>query len=211
MRAQWGTTLWLAAVWVLLWGDLSVANVLAGLVLGYLVTHGLRMTPVDFHGRLRPLGLAHLVGRFLLDLVRASFEVSLIALRPRHVPRGAVIRVQLRSHSDLYLTMTAELCSLVPGSLVVEAHRVTGVLYLHVLDVEQSGGIEAARTVVLDQEERVLRAFASDEELAEAGLAPRGGTSRRIAGGGGAAGDGGARDGRGAAGPDGTTSTEVRA
>ncbi|MGW6128599.1 Na+/H+ antiporter subunit E [Cellulomonas sp. NPDC055163] len=199
VRAQWGTTLWLTAVWVLLWGDLSVANLLVGLLLGYLVTHGLRMTPIDFHGRLRPLGLAHLVTRFLLDLARASFEVSLIALRPRYTPRGAVIGVQLRSHSDLYLTMTAELCSLVPGSLVVEAHRVTGVLYLHVLDVEQSGGIEAARQVVLDQEERVLRALASDAELAEAGLAPRGGLR-----------GGGARGG-GAPGPGGTTSTEVGA
>jgi multicomponent Na+:H+ antiporter subunit E len=69
--------------------------------------------------------------------------------------------------------MTGELCSLVPGSLVVEAHRLTGVLYLHVLDVAQSGGIEAARQSVLDQEERVLRAFASDAELARAGLEVR--------------------------------------
>lgn len=173
LRAQWGTTLWLAVVWVLLWGDLSVANVLAGLLLGYLVTHGLRMTPIDFHGRVHPAALAHLVGRFLLDLVVASVQVSLLALRPRHVPRGAVIGVQLRSHSDLYLTMVGDLCSLVPGSLVVEAHRVTGKLYLHVLDVEQTGGIEAARRVVLEQEERVLRALASDEELAEAGLSRR--------------------------------------
>jgi multicomponent Na+:H+ antiporter subunit E len=171
--AQWGTVTWLAAVWVLLWGDLSVANVLAGVGLGLAVTHGLRMTPIDFHGRVHPLATAHLVARFGVDLVRASFEVSLLALRPRHVPRGAVIGVQLRSHSDLYLTMTAELCSLVPGSLVVEAHRLTGKLYLHVLDVEQSGGVERARRVALDQEERVLRAFASDAELAEAGLTRR--------------------------------------
>ena len=60
-----------------------------------------------------------------------------------------------------------------PGSLVVEAHRLTGMLYLHVLDVRQSGGIEAARQAVLDQEERVLRAFASDEELVAAGLGVR--------------------------------------
>jgi multicomponent Na+:H+ antiporter subunit E len=111
--------------------------------------------------------------RFAADVVRASFEVSLIALRPGYVPHGAVIGVQLRSHSDLYLTLTAELSSLVPGSLVVEAHRLTGMLYLHVLDVRQSGGIEAARQAVLDQEERVLRAFASDEELAAAGLGVR--------------------------------------
>jgi multicomponent Na+:H+ antiporter subunit E len=169
-HTQWPTILWLTVVWVLLWGDLSIGNVLAGLVIGLLVTNGLRMAPIDFHGRLRPVGIIRLFTRFALDLVRASFEVSLIALRPRYQPRGAVIGVQLRSHSDLYLTITAELTSLVPGSLVVEAHRLTGKLYLHVLDVRQSGGIEAARQSVLDQEERVLRAFASNDELAAAGL-----------------------------------------
>lgn len=170
-RFGWGTPLWLTVVWVLLWGSLSVANVLAGVVLALLVTTALRMQPIDFHGRVRPGRLAVLVARFVVDLVRASFEVAWVALRPRYVPRGAVIGVQLRGRSDLYLTMTAELCSLVPGSLVVEAHRLTGRLYLHVLDVRQAGGVEAARAAVLAQEERVLRAFASDEELAAAGLA----------------------------------------
>jgi len=172
-RTQWATVAWLTVVWVFLWGDLSVGNVLAGLLIALAVTTGLRMAPIEFHGRIRPVALVRLLVRFGADLVRASFEVSLIALRPRYVPRGAVIGVQLRSHSDLYLTMTAELASLVPGSLVVEAHRLTGMLYLHVLDVRQSGGIEAARQSVLDQEERVLRAFASDEELAAAGLGVR--------------------------------------
>ncbi|GEK23550.1 Na+/H+ antiporter subunit E [Cellulomonas xylanilytica] len=172
-RTQWATIVWLTVVWVFLWGDLSVGNVLAGLAIALAVTTGLRMAPIAFHGRFRPAGFLHLLGRFVLDLVKASFEVSLIALRPRYVPHGAVIGVQLRSHSDLYLTLTAELSSLVPGSLVVEAHRLTGVLYLHVLDVRQSGGIEAARQAVLDQEERVLRAFASDEELDAAGLGVR--------------------------------------
>lgn len=170
-RTQWATIVWLTVVWVLLWGDLSVGNVIAGAGLALLVTTGLRMAPIQFQGRVRPRGLLVLVARFVLDVVRASAEVSAIALRPRYTPRGAVIGVQLRSHSDLYLTLTAELCSLVPGSLVVEAHRLTGMLYLHVLDVHASGGIEAARRTVLEQEERVLRAFASDDELREAGVA----------------------------------------
>ena len=172
--AQWPTVLWLVVVWVLLWGDLSVANVLAGIAISLLVTRGLRMSPIDFQGTVHPFGLLVLVARFVVDLVHASFQVSLLALRPHRLPHGAVIAVQLRSHSDLYLTLTAELCSLVPGSLVVEAHRLTGRLYLHVLDVEQVGGIERARQIVLDQEERVLRALASDPELLEAGLTPVG-------------------------------------
>ncbi len=169
-RFTWGSVLWLTAVWVFLWGDLSVGNVLAGLVIALAVTGALRMAPIEFHGRVRPWGVVVLAARFAFDLVQASFEVAFIALRPGYTPRGAVIGVQLRSHSDLYLTMTAELCSLVPGSLVVEAHRLTGVLYLHVLDVRQAGGIERARQAVLDQEKRVLRAFASDAELRAAGM-----------------------------------------
>ncbi|MBO0898390.1 Na+/H+ antiporter subunit E [Cellulomonas sp. zg-ZUI222] len=169
-RFQWATVLWLTVVWVLLWGQVTWGNVVNGVLLGLLVTAGLRMTRVEFRGRVHPVGLLVLLGRFALDLVRASFEVSLVALRPRHTPRGAVICVQLRSHSDLYLTLTAELVSLVPGSIIVEAHRLTGRLYVHVLDVETSGGVEKARQNVLDQEARLLRALASDEELAEAGL-----------------------------------------
>lgn len=179
-RVQWVTILWLTAVWVLLWGEITWGNVVNGVLLGLLVTTGLRMTPIDFHGRVHPGALLVLLGRFALDLVRASFEVSLVALRPRYTPRGAVICVQLRSHSDLYLTLTAELVSLVPGSIIVEAHRLTGRLYVHVLDVETSGGIEAARRSVLDQEARVLRALASDEELADAGLS-RGRRMREVA------------------------------
>lgn len=173
-HVPWWEVGWLTAVWVLLWGDVSVGNVLTGVVIGVVVTVGLRMAPIPFHGRVRPLALVRLVGRFALDLVRASFEVAAIALRPGYTPRGAVIGIELRSHSDLYLTLTAELCSLVPGSLVIEAHRLTGTLYVHVLDVAWSGGVEAARRQVLDQEERVLRALASDDELAAAGLLPAG-------------------------------------
>ena len=171
-RPQWWAVAWLTVVWVLLWGDLTWANVLAGLVVGVLVTWGFRMSPIAFGGRVRPWRLVVLVVRFAVDLVVASFEVAALALRPGWTPHGAVIRVQLRSHSDLYLTLTAELVSLVPGSLVVEARRHTGVLYLHVLDVAHSGGVEGMRARVLAQEERLLRALASPAELAGAGLEP---------------------------------------
>lgn len=177
-RVQWWSVAWLTGVWVALWGQVSVGNVLTGVVVGTVVTTGLRMTPMDFHGRIRPWGLVRLLGRFAVDLVRGSLEVAVIALRIGYVPTGAVIGVRLRSHSDLYLTLTAELCSLVPGTVVVDAHRLTGTLYLHVLDVTHggqttSGGVETARAHVLAQEERVLRALASDAELVEAGLEVR--------------------------------------
>jgi multicomponent Na+:H+ antiporter subunit E len=169
LAVQWPTLVWLTVVWVLLWGDLSVGNVLAGLLIGAVVSVVLPLPPIAAGGTVRPLALLHLVARFAVDVVVASVQVGLQAFR-RRPPQSAVIRVRLRSTSDLYLTLTAELCSLVPGSVVVEAHRLTSTLYLHVLDVDGPDGIEAARGRVLAQEERVLRALASDADLADAGL-----------------------------------------
>ncbi|KGM08544.1 sodium:proton antiporter, partial [Cellulomonas bogoriensis 69B4 = DSM 16987] len=138
--------------------------------LAVVVTRLMPLPQVQFGGRVHVLPTAYLAYRFVIDLVVASAQVTYLAFRPGRAPRAAVIGVHLRSHSDLYLTLTAELCSLVPGSIVVEAHRVSSVLYIHVLDVDLAGGVEGARTNILDTEARVLRAFASDEELAAAGL-----------------------------------------
>lgn len=173
VAATQGLTIgWLTVVWVLLWGDLSVGNVLAGIGVALAVTATLPLPAIASGGRLRPIGLVALAAHFARDLVVASVQVAVLAFR-RRAPSSAVIGVRLRTSSDLYLTLTAELCSLVPGSIVVEAHRLTRTLYLHVLDVDTAGGVEAARQSVRNQEERVLRAFASDAQLAAAGLGAR--------------------------------------
>jgi multicomponent Na+:H+ antiporter subunit E len=88
-----------------------------------------------------------------------------LALGPGR-PRNAVVGVQLRSRSDFYLTVTAELVALVPGSVVIDARRSSSVLYLHLLDVGREGAIDAARRHVLAVEARVVRAVGSDEEIA---------------------------------------------
>lgn len=171
LAAQWPTILWLAVVWVLLWGDVSWGNIIAGLVIAVIVAVVMPLPPIAFHGRVRPLGILALFVRFAADLVVASIQVSVQAFRFGHTPRGAVVGVRLRSSSDLYLTLVAELSTLVPGSLVIEAHRLTGMLYLHVLDLESYGGVDKVRDDVHALEARVLRALASDEELAVAGVA----------------------------------------
>jgi len=171
LRYSVAATGWLTAVWVLLWGDLSVANVLAGIAVALVVGLTLRMPSVHFAGRVHVGPLLYLVVMFLWDLTVASVQVVRLAFQLDRLPHSAVIAVQLRSPVDLYMTLTAELTSLVPGSIVVEAHRTTGMVYVHVLDVGITRGLAAARAHVLDNEARILRALASDAELRAAGLA----------------------------------------
>ena len=171
IKLSWITIAWLTVLWVVLWGDLSWGNIVSGAVIATLVPALLPLPKVPFRGTVRLRPLLVLVSRFVSDLVWASFHVALLSLNPRHRPHGAVIRVELRTESQFFIAFTGIFSSLIPGSVVVEALRSIGVLYVHVLDVEAMGGLDKARQHVLDVEERLLRAFASHHELAAAGLA----------------------------------------
>jgi len=60
---------------------------------------------------------------------------------------------------------TAEIISIVPGSIVIDARRSTRVLYLHLLDVAEPDGISQAKQEALAVERRVLKAMGSKAEL----------------------------------------------
>jgi multicomponent Na+:H+ antiporter subunit E len=165
-RPQLRMSIVTAVLWVLLWGDLSVANLVSGFVLGLLITVVFPLPPIEHHGRFRLWPHTRLIAILLFDLVRSSFVVAAQAFHFGHTLRNAVVRVDLRTRSDLYLTLTSELVSLVPGSLVMEARRQESVLYVHVMDVRSEADIAAARREVLAAEERVVRSFGTDEEIA---------------------------------------------
>lgn len=156
----------LTLVWVLLWDGVSLFIVLTGALLAVLVGLVFPLPPIDLHGRFRVVGGAHLLARLLGDAFLASVDVVRLAFRFGTVPRSSIIRVHLRSRSDLYLTQTAELVSLVPGTIVLEVHRASSTLYLHVLGATDEVAVAEAVQAVLDAEGRVIRAFGSDAEIA---------------------------------------------
>ena len=173
---QISVVLWLAVVWVAMWGDISIANVLGGLLVGAAVSFVFPLPPLRMQLQVRPLRLVWLVVHLLGSVVVASVEVSVLTLRFRRVPRNAVIEVDLRTASDFVLTVVAEMSSLVPGSIVVEARRSTHTLFLHVLDADNEEGAERMRRQVLALERRVVLALGAEvDHLDLAVAAPVGG------------------------------------
>ncbi len=157
---------WLVLLWVLLWGTWSWANVLSGLLVAVLVTWFLPLPPVVEHARFRPLPVLRLVAWFVRDLLVSSVQVALLSLRPAP-PRAAVVGVQLRTESDLLLTLITQVVNLVPGTLVLDVDRTSRRLLVHVL--LRTGGedeVERHRRDVVVVEERVVRAFGSAREVA---------------------------------------------
>ncbi|WP_433393953.1 Na+/H+ antiporter subunit E [Micromonospora sp. KLBMP9576] len=155
----------LTIVWMLLWGTFSWANLIGGLVISVGLLAVFPLPPVTFAGRIRPVPLARFWVRFLRDLVVASVQIARLAVRFGHPPLSAIIAVPLRVNTDLNLTLTAEALSLVPGSLIIEADRATGTLYVHVIGVRSRDEVERFRQGVLDLEARIVAAVGSTEEL----------------------------------------------
>ncbi|SEP24405.1 Na+/H+ antiporter subunit E [Trujillonella endophytica] len=180
LRTQLPLLVWLVLVWMLLWGTLSWANLVSGAAVALLVTLLLPLPSTTGGTRVRLVGLLDFAGHFLLDLFVSGAQVAWLALRPglRH---SAIVRVQLRTNSDLVLTMVAEALSLVPGSLVLDLDREERSIAVHLLHVRDRDHVEQERADVLVVEARLIRAFGSaeDREALERDLAERG---RRVEG-----------------------------
>lgn len=163
-RLQLSAVVWLTLLWVALWGDVSAANIVSGLVIAVVVCLVFPLPPLRMHLRVRPLWLAWLVVRFLADVVLASVQVSWTTLQFHRRPQNAVVEVDLRTRSDFVLTVVAEMVSLVPGSLVIEARRSTHTLFLHVLDAKDQAGVDTMRRQVFALERRVVLALGAETE-----------------------------------------------
>lgn len=166
LRHQLPLLVWLVLVWILLWGTWSWANLLSGTMVALVVTVLLPLPAVVGGLRVRPLRLLGFLAHFLLDLTSSGAQVAWQALRPGQQRRSAIVRVQLRTDSDLLLTIIASTLSLIPGSLVLDLDRAERSIALHLLHVRNLEHVEREKAGILATEDRIVRAFGSAEEIA---------------------------------------------
>lgn len=177
-RVGWRSVLVGVVLWCVLWGKADLRTVLGGLVITGGVALVFPLPAVRFRGRIRPWQVLRLVGATLVDLVISSLRVAALAVNWRRRVTSAIVGVKLRTTSDLLVAVIVELIGLVPGSVVVEQFRTSSKVYVHVLDVPDVAHLTEAYTMVRTVEERVIRAFGTDEEVALLGRPPRDGTAR---------------------------------
>ncbi|WP_104086197.1 Na+/H+ antiporter subunit E [Arthrobacter sp. GMC3] len=158
--------IWLVIVWGALWQDFSLGNLVFGALIAIGVSKAFYLPPVELTGRFNVLRAAVFALRFLFDVTVASFEVLYLAVVRGPAIRNAVIAVPLRSKSDLMMTATGHVLSLIPGSLVVEVDRGTSTLYVHALNVATAEDAEKVRAGIQAIEAGLIRIMGSREEVA---------------------------------------------
>ena len=165
LRQELPLLVWLVIVWGALWQDFSPGNLLFGALLAIAVARLFYLPPVELSGRFNVLRAVPFAVVFLGKVVAASCQVFYLAVSQGPRVTNAVVAVPLRSHSDLMVTATGHVISLIPGSLVVEVDRSTSTLYIHGLNVRNGDDVLKLRKEVRDTEAGLIRIMGTKDEL----------------------------------------------
>lgn len=158
-----GIVLWLTALWLLLWGDLSWANVLSGLVVAIVVVSVARLPRLVRRddadvARVNVLATLWFHVYVLYKLVESNFILAWEIVTPRNRINAGVVAVPLRTESRMAMMAVANVITLTPGTMTIEVAGSPPVVYVNVLHLHD---IEKVRRDLLHIEELSVRAFGS--------------------------------------------------
>lgn len=162
--------LWLTLLWLVLWQDLTAANLLSGLAVALLASAVWPLPPQAgrLH-RVRPLALAAFTAYFAWRMLEANLILAREALTLDDTTRPGIIAVPLGDVSDLLATIVANAVTLTPGTLTLDMGTDPRTLYVHVLHLHDA---DRVRRDIRRFEQLALRAYGFDPAQADTGEAP---------------------------------------
>jgi multicomponent Na+:H+ antiporter subunit E len=145
----------LALAWAALQGEITLANLLIGYGVGYvilaLLAKGGVMSSTLAARTAHAVGLA---GFFVWELLLSNLRVAIDVLRPRTTIRPAVVAVPLDITSDGEILLLSMLINITPGSVTIDLSDDRRTLYVHVMHMASA---EASRREIKEGFERRVR------------------------------------------------------
>jgi len=164
--------IWLTSLWVALWADLTVGNVLGGLIVALVVVGVARPTGVTGLERtnFRPISALVYAGYFVWQLVKSNLVVAWEIITPGLKINRAILAVPMHTTSAGVVTLIANSVTLTPGTVTVyvaekpssDGGSVERTLFVHVLHFLD---VESVRRDVLQLERLAIKAFGHRNEL----------------------------------------------
>ena len=145
----------LALAWAALQGDITLANLLVGYGLGFVILALLAKGGVVPSTLAARTGHAvGLVGFFIWELLLANVKVAADVLRPRTGIQPAVVGIPLDVTSDGEILLLSMLINITPGSVTIDLSEDRRTLYVHVMHMKS---VEATRREIKDGFERRVK------------------------------------------------------
>ena len=143
----------LAALWVILWGDLSLYTIAVGFAFGYAVlwlfartvSRGGEGAMREAYGR-RVIGLVRFAGHFAWLLVKSNWQIAREVVTPGMGISPRILRYEVTGLNDAETTALSNAITLTPGTLVVDVRDSEGGrrhLYVHAIYAADRARAEA--------------------------------------------------------------------
>ena len=147
----------LALAWAALTGAFTVANLIAGFVLGYFALWVMQFVVATSSYFRKVRQIISLGFVFLWALIVANIRVSYSVLAPFSKMQPGIVAVPLDIRSDEEITLLANMITLTPGTLSIDLSDDKRVLYVHGMHVDDPE--EFRREIKEGFEKRVQEAF----------------------------------------------------
>ena len=143
----------LAFAWAALQAEFTLANLLVGHGVGYLILLGLERGGVLPESRyVGKVSLAVGLGLFFLwELVHANLRLAKDVITPRFSMRPGIVAVPLDATADSEILLLSALINLTPGSVALDVSPDRRFLYVHVMYMTDA---DAARAEIKNGFER---------------------------------------------------------
>ena len=161
----------LVGLWLLAWGEVSLANVVSGVAVATALLVAFPPGP-RASGRLRfsAIGAGRLGGYGLVQLVNSKVVMARQILRRR--PEGApgVLAHRLGQPSEEVVTVMTSVIALSPGTMTVDVDGESRIIYVHFFLLRD---VEAARTLLSRLEDLAVHAIAARKRVRPARTAKK--------------------------------------
>lgn len=154
------TLFWITCLWCGLMGEVTWANVIAGLLVGLGVIFVLPLPRLPIaHLTVEWKALLVFLGHWLKELFAASFKVATLALRPQAPPKTAIIKAPMRVNSELILTLATGLYNLQPGGCITDIDIANRMWTVHLVDAATPEDIERELDKIRALEQSMIDIF----------------------------------------------------
>jgi multicomponent Na+:H+ antiporter subunit E len=136
----------LVALWLLAWGDITLGNLISGVVVATAVLAAFptgHRTAAEM--RVRPLGAVRLGGYVVAQLVLSNVTMAREIVRRTPRAQPGVLAHRLGRPSEEVVTLMTSIIALSPGTMTVDVALDSSVIYVHFFLLEDP---VAARTAL---------------------------------------------------------------
>lgn len=157
------SNLLLAIAWVLLHGELTFGALVVGFIVGFVAIALVERALLGRSSYARSAaGILALAWSFIAELVVSSLTLSRDILRRRPTFHPAFVRLEVADLSPVQMVLLANLISLTPGTLTVDADPEQKALYVHSLYARDPAELRARLRVFGDLIQRAAGPSASE-------------------------------------------------